>query len=271
MLPVIREATVWIESRTRCAYPAMVCTCLRERRPDAAGQACITARAARRGTGIDETDDIDQYPSEASLPWRTAMAWVGGEKMRELEGVLHEAAGRLSPAHVAALVAHPDVVRSALAVVADVLTLDDEAGSGIETIAGAEPVRVGVEEAAGRMAERSRAGAPETLLTSDELAERVGLKTRQSVHDWLKKGRIVGWRGARRGHVFPAGQLDDRGRPVDGLDRVAGLFDDGYAAWVWLTTEQSSLDGGKPLTLLAGGEIDRVVNAAEGDRQGDFA
>ena len=53
------------------------------------------------------------------------------------------------------------------------------------------------------------------------MAERVGLKTRQSVHDWLKKGRIVGWRGARRGHVFPAAQLDERGRPLDGLDRVA--------------------------------------------------
>ena len=199
------------------------------------------------------------------------MARAGGEKMRELEGVLHDAAGRLSPAHVAALVAHPDAVRSALAAAADVLTLDDEAQSGVEVVGGAEPLRVGAEEAAGRMEERSRAGAPETLLTSDELAARVGLKTRQSVHDWLKKGRIVGWRGARRGHVFPARQLDARDRPFEGLDRVAGLFDDGYAAWVWLTTELSSLDGAKPLTLLAGGEIDRVVKAAEGDRQGDFA
>ena len=199
------------------------------------------------------------------------MARVGGEKIRELESVLHEAAGCLSPAHVAALVAHPDAVRSALAVVADVLTLDDETGSGVEVIAGAEPVRVGAEEATAKLAARTRDSAPETLLTSDELASRVGLKTRQSVDDWLKKGRIVGWRGARRGHVFPAGQLDERGRPFDGLDRVAGLFDDGYAAWVWLTTELCSLDGATPLTLLAGGEIDRVAKAAEGDRQGDFA
>ncbi len=199
------------------------------------------------------------------------MARVGGEKIRELEGVLHEAAGRLSPAHVAALVAHPDAVRSALAVAADVLTLDDEGRPALETIAGAEPRRVDAEEAAGRLAGRTCESALETLLTSDELAARVGLKTRQSVHDWLKKGRIVGWRGARRGHVFPAGQLDERGRPFDGLDRVAGLFDDGYAAWIWLTTELSSLDGATPLTLLAGGEIDRVAKAAEGDRQGDFA
>ena len=199
------------------------------------------------------------------------MARVGGEKMRELEGVLHEAAGRLSPAHVAALVAHPDAVRSALAVAADVLTLDDAGRAALQTIGGAEPRRVDAEEAAGRLEARTRESSTETLLTSDELAARVGLKTRQSVHDWLKKGRIVGWRGARRGHVFPAGQLDERGRPFVGLDRVARLFDDSYAAWVWLTTELPSLDGATPLTLLAAGEIDRVAKAAEGDRQGDFA
>ena len=199
------------------------------------------------------------------------MARGRGEQVRELEGVLHEAAGRLSPAHVAALVAHPDAVRSALAVAADVLTMDDAGRPEVETIVGAEPVRVGAGEAAGRMAGRTREGAPEALLTSDELAARVGLKTRQSVHDWLKKGRIVGWRGAKRGYVFPADQFDDRGRPLQGLDRVVGLFGDGYAAWVWLTTNRPSLDGAMPLTLLAGGEIDRVAKAAEGDRQGDFA
>ena len=122
-----------------------------------------------------------------------------------------------------------------------------------------------------RLAARTREGRPETLLTSDELAVRVGLKTRQSVHDWLKKGRIVGWRGAKRGYVFPATQFDDRGRPFAGLDRVVRQFDDGYAAWVWLTTGRASLDGAEPLTLLAGGEIDRVAKAAEGDKQGDFA
>ncbi len=199
------------------------------------------------------------------------MARARGEKVRDLEGMLHEAAGCLSPAHVAALVAHPDAVRSALAVAADVLTKDEAARPAVEAIAGAEPLRIGAEEAAGRMAERTREGAPEVLLTSDELAARVGLKTRQSVHDWLKKGRIVGWRGAKRGYVFPAEQFDDRGRPLAGLERVIGLFGDGYVAWVWLTTRRSSLDGAKPLTLLAGGEADRVAKAAEGDKQGDFA
>ena len=199
------------------------------------------------------------------------MARAGGEKVRELEGVLHEAAGRLSPAHVAALVAHPDAVRSALAVAADVLSTDDAGRPKIETLDGAEPQRMDAEEAAGRLAARTREGAPGPLLTSDGLARRVGLKTRQSVHDWLKKGRIVGWRGGKRGYVFPADQFDERGRPLEGLDRVVGLFGDGYAAWAWLTTELAALGGATPLSLLAGGEIDRVAQAAEGDRQGDFA
>ena len=193
------------------------------------------------------------------------------EKVRELEGLLHEAAGCLSPAHVAALIAHPAAVRSALAVAANVLTTEDAGRAGIGTIAGAEPRLVDGDEAARRLATRTREGGLEALLTSDELAARVGLKTRQSVHDWLKKGRIVGWRGAKRGYVFPADQFDERGRPLEGLDRVVGLFGDGYAAWAWLTTELSSLDGAKPLTLLADGAIDRVAKAAEGDRQGDFA
>lgn len=199
------------------------------------------------------------------------MARPRSEQVRELEGVLHEAAGRLSQAHVAALVAHPDAVCSALAVAADVLTMDNPVQPEVETIGSAEPIRVGAEEAVVRMAERTREGASGTLLTSEELASRLGLKTRQSVHDWLRKGRIVGWRGAKRGHVFPAEQFDDRGRPIEGLNRVVGLFDDGYAAWMWLTTELASLDGAMPLTLLSGGEIDRVAKAAEGDRQGDFA
>lgn len=190
----------------------------------------------------------------------------------ELEGMLHDAAGRLSPAHVAALVAHPEAVRSALAAAADALTATDrERRSGVETIAGPSVPAADAAEADRRLAARSRDGAPETLLTSEELAARTGLRTRQSVHDWRRKGRIIGWQNARRGYVFPAEQLDGRNRPLAGLDRVAVLFGDGYAAWVWLTTPRPSLDGASPLALLARGEVERVAEAAQGDRQGDFA
>ena len=199
------------------------------------------------------------------------MARPRGQQVLELEGVLHRVAGRLTPAHVATLVADTDAVRSALAAAADVLITEDAGRPAVETVAGTGPALASPEEASERMAERTREGAAETLLTSDELAARVGFKTRQSAHDWLKKGRIVGWQGARRGYVFPAGQFDERGRPFEGLDRLVGLFDNGYAAWVWLTTPSAYLDGAMPLTLLAAGEIGRVTKTAEGDGQGDFA
>ena len=189
----------------------------------------------------------------------------------ELERVLHAAAGRLSAAHVAALVAHPEAVCSALAAAADALTAKDRERSRVDTIAGPASTTVDAGEVERRLAARMRGGAPEALLTSEELAARTGLRTRQSVHDWRRKGRIVGWQNARGGYVFPARQLDDRNRPLAGLDRVTGLFADGYSAWVWLTTPRPSLDGAEPLALLARGEIERVAEAAQGDRQGDFA
>lgn len=113
-------------------------------------------------------------------------------------------------------------------------------------------------------------GRDEELLTSDQLAARVGLKTRQSVHNWLRQGRVIGWRGAKRQYLFPADQIDERGRPLTGLEPILDHFGDGYAAWVWLTTPLSALDGQKPLQLLRSGERDRVMAAVQGDLQGDF-
>ena len=70
-----------------------------------------------------------------------------GRNIQELESVLHAAAGNLSLAHVAVLVEHPEAVRSALAVVADVLSSGRVstflgAGSDIEMIGDGEPQRV---------------------------------------------------------------------------------------------------------------------------------
>ena len=202
------------------------------------------------------------------------MDQASGTSLHVLHDVLHEAADDLSPAHIEALVAHPEAVRSALAVTAASLSSNVAAqarrrDSGSEIPPADDIVTRG--EPASRYQERARTGSGERLLTSSELAARVGLKTRQSVHDWLRSGKIVGWQGAKRGYVFPTEQFDERNRPLPGLKRVVMQFEDGYAAWVWLTTPRHSLDGEEPLTLLARGESDRVTDAATGDKQGDFA
>ena len=141
----------------------------------------------------------------------------------ELERMLHDAVGRLDPAHVSAVLEHPDTLRllvmttvTSMVHLALALTGHDRWWpSAVETIAGPGSVAVDAAEAKRRVSARTRDGEPETLLTSEELAARTGLKTRQSVHDWRKKGRIVGWQNTRRGYVFPAAQLDERNRPLE--------------------------------------------------------
>ena len=151
-----------------------------------------------------------------------------------------------------------------------VVSLSPGRAPTIETIVGEEmtPLRYLDPQRIGRW--HTPNGRSEELLTSDQLAARVGLKTRQSVHNWLRQRRVIGWRGAKRQYVFPADQVDDRGRPFTGLEPVFAHFGDGYAAWVWLTTPLSALDGQKPLQLLRSGERDRVMAAVQGDMQGDF-
>ena len=85
----------------------------------------------------------------------------------ELKGMLLDAAGHLGPAHVAALVAHPEAVRSALAAAADALTAGDgERRSEVETIAGHVLPTVDAMEADRRLSARARDGTPECLLIS---------------------------------------------------------------------------------------------------------
>ena len=171
---------------------------------------------------------------------------------------------------------HSEAVSLALRVVVESLLLRHSSTSrgdntDLEIIGGVDSNRIDAADAVRRISARMRPGDGEELLSSDDFAARIGLRTRQSVHDWMRKGRIVGWRGAKRGYLFPAQQVDERGRPPDGLEWIVPSFGDGYAAWVWLTTPLPSLDGAKPLELLHKGEVEIVAAAAKGDLQGDFA
>lgn len=195
------------------------------------------------------------------------------KKNLDVEGlatIVQETVADLGPRAVRVLVAHPNALRAALAVAADALR-EKGADKGIAVIEGAEPHLGDCSGTGRRIAERTRTGKKEDLLTSAQFAAHVGLKTRQSVHEWLKKGRIIGWQGAKRGYVFPAGQFDERGQPLKGLDRVTSQFEDGYVAWCWLTSPLAALDGAEPLALLRRGQVALVESVAKGNLQGDFA
>ena len=192
-----------------------------------------------------------------------------------LINMLRAAAADLSPSVINALIARPDAVRGALAATGTLLASDEAEGLHHDEV---ETIEVVVEtsrspEEVGRIVEAHTIPyvPDEEVLSSNEVAERLGLKSRQSVHDWLRKGKIVGWQTAKRGYMFPARQLDERNRPIEGLGDIVALFEDAYSAWFWLTTPRNALDGEEPLTTLAKGQRGRVVDAAEGHLQGDFA
>jgi len=195
------------------------------------------------------------------------VARVERETVEQLNAVVADAAKSLSSTAILALLAHPEAVRSALAVAADALSKPLD---GAKMLRGIESPRVSAKEARQRIGMRTRPDTETELLTAEEVAELTGLKTRQSVHDWLKKDKILGWQGAKRGYVFPREQFDERGRPLEGLGLLVKFLGDPYATWRWMTTELLSLDGATPLACLRVGELDRVLIAAEGEAQGDF-
>lgn len=192
------------------------------------------------------------------------MAETPIQATQTLEDILCAAAADLSPRAVNALVRHPDAIRAALAATGELLAVEM-----IVPIQESSPRRRNVGDV---VAERTIPYEPdEEVLNSNEVAARLGLKSRQSVHDWLHKGKILGWQSAKRGYLFPTAQLDERNRPIEGLGEVVALFEDAYAAWRWMTTPQNALDGDTPLAMLTSGERDQACAAAEGYLRGDFA
>ena len=217
-------------------------------------------------------DHLQQKKRQRMQPFMTTTATHDTET---LINMLRAATADLSPNMINALIARPDAVRGALAATGALLARYEAGRSThdkIETIGlVAEPTR-SPEKVRRIVEERTIPYEPdEEVLNSNEVAARLGLKSRQSVHDWLRKGKIVGWQTAKRGYMFPARQLDERNRPIEGLGDIVALFEDAYAAWIWLTTPRNALDGDEPLTVLAKGQRDRVIEAAEGHLQGDFA
>lgn len=208
-----------------------------------------------------------QGPAREAHPERE----TSDRREAELVSRLHESVAALGPTAVSTLLAHPDTIRSALATAVRV-HLDEPLAEEVETVAGPPAVLLDHAEAERRLSRRTRVVRSEggELLTSEEFARRSGARSRQSVHNWLRKGRIIGWEGAKRGFVFPAEQLDERGRPLNGLGGVVPHFEGHYSAWCWLRDRHDALDGARPIDLLRRNDVARVESAARGYAQGDF-
>ena len=86
---------------------------------------------------------------------------------------------------------------------------------------------------------------------------------RSTLHDWQRRGAIVGLLKGERKHVFPLAQFVD-GRPVEGMSDVTSIIRNPRAAWQWLIQSKPSI-GGTPLDRLKAGHLTEVIDAAERD------
>lgn len=95
-----------------------------------------------------------------------------------------------------------------------------------------------------------------------EIEKTFGTK-RSTLHDWQKRGAVIGLLRGERKHVFPLAQFVD-GHPVKGMSDVTRIIGNPRTAWQWLIQPKPSL-GGTPLDQLKAGNIDQIVTAAKLD------
>ena len=93
--------------------------------------------------------------------------------------------------------------------------------------------------------------------------ERMFGTRRSTLHEWHRRGAVLGLLKGERKHVFPLAQFVD-GRPVEGMAEVVRMIGNPRAAWQWLIQPKPSI-GGTPLDRLKSGHTSQVVDAAERD------
>lgn len=95
-----------------------------------------------------------------------------------------------------------------------------------------------------------------------DIEKKFGTK-RSTLHDWQKRGAVIGLLKGERKHVFPLAQFVD-GRPVEGMTEITKVIKNPRTAWQWLIQPKPSI-GGSPLDKLKKGRLDEVVAAAQRD------
>lgn len=93
--------------------------------------------------------------------------------------------------------------------------------------------------------------------------ERMFGTKRSTLHDWQKRGAVIGLLKGERKHVFPLAQFVD-GRPIEGMPQVTKIIGNPRVAWQWLIEAKPSI-GGTPLDRLKKGRLPEVLDAAVRD------
>lgn len=105
------------------------------------------------------------------------------------------------------------------------------------------------------------------LLNTKQVAELLGVGTRQAVHDRVKRRRILALSTGERGLAYPAFQFGETGEPYPAIASVLETFAEAglspYTVASWLVTPQGELDDLAPARWLADDrDADRLTEAA---------
>jgi hypothetical protein len=105
------------------------------------------------------------------------------------------------------------------------------------------------------------------LLDPEQTRDLLGVKSRQAVHDLVRRGRLLRVQDSVGRALYPANQFDEHGRPFALLGELIETFRPaGISPWTiasFLGSPQRELNGHTPQRwLLAGGEEQPVREAA---------
>jgi hypothetical protein len=187
------------------------------------------------------------------------------------------AAGRLSPEQQQRIVAHEKdlakaVEKVVLAIAArepaasDLIVLDvlapveESMGEGFGELLSEKEGRRRLEDYAVPMKIEDWAGP---VAGPGEIERDHGIR-RSTLHDWQKRGAVIGLLKGERKHVFPLAQFIDS-RPIEGMSQVTRIIEDPRVAWLWLIKPHPGTGRRSPLDRLKEGRIDEVVAAAQND------
>jgi hypothetical protein len=184
------------------------------------------------------------------------------------------AAVRLSDEQQRQILAHEENLVEAMGTA--VADLADKSSENLIQLELDKPVEVSQGEGLGELLEedegRKRIAAIAAPVRLEDWAgpvagpseiERTYGTRRSTLHDWHKRGAVIGLLKGERKHVFPLAQFVD-GRPIEGMSEVTRVISNPRVAWQWLIQAKPSI-GGKPLDRLKQGHIAEVVAAAERD------
>lgn len=105
------------------------------------------------------------------------------------------------------------------------------------------------------------------LLSLQDVQAMLGVRTRQAIHDLVRRGRLLGLPTREGRTVYPCFQFGPDGRPYPEIASVLLVFHaTGANHWTvasWFTTEQPELGGRTPAAWLADGQdAERLVEVA---------